>query len=72
MSSVCLRGGCAALTASAHGDEVGKSGFSWHDSSLLCCAYIVMKRKILKLDDWFTVMVLKNVAVGGAMCRKSK
>jgi len=31
-----------------------------------------MKRKILKLDDWFTVMVLKNVAVGGAMCRKLK
>ena len=26
----CLRCGCAALAASAHGDEVGESGFAWH------------------------------------------
>ena len=36
LERACLRCGCTALAASAHGAEVGKSGFSWHGSSLMC------------------------------------
>jgi hypothetical protein len=68
MSNVCLRYGCAAFAASAHGSEVGESGFTWHDVSLLFCAWIVTKKKIsvatIALKYWFSTQSINGAAVG--------
>ena len=59
---------CAAFAASAHGSEVGESGFTWHDVSLLFCAWIVTKKKIsvatIALKYWFPTQSINGAAVG--------